>query len=135
MYASMVYEFHNPTGSPERGGKHGRHHLVALCRWLVLLVLVYTSVIPTEARREACTEGRLRVAVDVGHSKTVPGAKSATGKPEYDFNKRFAVELGVARGKAARSLDLFLLSDNLKLLGRPREAAQKRGRCCPFDPS
>jgi N-acetylmuramoyl-L-alanine amidase len=49
--------------------------------------------VPSLARR--CSEVPLRVAIDVGHSATEPGATSARGKPEYEFNKRFADELVV----------------------------------------
>src|SRR5262249_29451847 len=79
----------------------------------------------SEGAARFCAGGNLRVAIDVGHSKAVPGARSATGKLEYDFNKRFAQEL-VRFSKARPGLDLFLLSsDGLNLLDRPRQAAQK----------
>jgi N-acetylmuramoyl-L-alanine amidase len=37
-----------------------------------------------------CDRAAFRVAVDVGHTEEVPGAKSARGNYEYDFNLRLA---------------------------------------------
>jgi N-acetylmuramoyl-L-alanine amidase len=37
-----------------------------------------------------CNRASFRVAVDVGHTAEAPGAKSARGKYEYDFNLRLA---------------------------------------------
>jgi len=68
------------------------------------------------------------VAIDVGHSKAVPGATSATGKSEYEFNKRFADEL-VSRGKTWPDVHLFALNpsgNEFGLRDRPHQAA-KRG--------
>ncbi len=39
---------------------------------------------------QTCNRASFRVAVDVGHTAEVPGAKSARGKYEYDFNLRLA---------------------------------------------
>jgi N-acetylmuramoyl-L-alanine amidase len=42
---------------------------------------------PTAA---GCDRASFRVAIDVGHTATVPGAMSARGVPEYEFNLRLA---------------------------------------------
>ena len=75
-----------------------------------------------------CSEGRLRVAVDIGHSRAHPGATSARRAPEYIFNARFAKEL-VAKSKHASpsgsSLDLFIHNPggaDVDLYSRPRNA-------------
>jgi N-acetylmuramoyl-L-alanine amidase len=87
--------------------------------WLSLLL-------PADALAQGCAPGRLRVAIDIGHSRVASGATSATGKQEYYFNKRFAYEL-VDRAKTSPDVDLFLLmGNNLSLLDRPYQAA-KRG--------
>jgi N-acetylmuramoyl-L-alanine amidase len=39
-------------------------------------------------------QGQFRVVVDVGHSAEVPGAMSARGVPEYEFNLRLATQIG-----------------------------------------
>lgn len=95
-------------------------------RRAMLLALVCAAlVVPGGAHAQACAEGRLRVAVDIGHTKAVPGAISATGKTEWAFNKRFADEL-LARGKAWPALHLFALTgDNLDLRQRPLQAARR----------
>jgi N-acetylmuramoyl-L-alanine amidase len=98
-----------------------------LCRWIEVLVLAWAaSLLAGGADAMSCPEGRLRVAIDVGHSKAVPGAISATGKTEYEFNKRFADEL-VARSRAWRGVQLFMLSGTeLGLRDRPEQAAERR---------
>src|SRR5262249_22890382 len=40
--------------------------------------------------RPVCDRGAFRVVVDVGHTAKVPGAISARGFNEYDFNLRLA---------------------------------------------
>lgn len=39
---------------------------------------------------DACKRAQFRVLLDVGHSAEVPGAMSARGVPEYEFNLRLA---------------------------------------------
>jgi N-acetylmuramoyl-L-alanine amidase len=93
-------------------------------RWLLLLALTGLQLLPAEASGEPCA-GKVRVAIDVGHSKALPGARSATGKWEHDFNKRFAEEL-VASSESWPDMALFMLTgDKLSLWGRPDQAAQK----------
>ena len=71
-----------------------------------------------------CSVRTLRLAIDVGHSKTDPGAISATGKSEYEFNKRFADEL-INRSKEFRALQMFVLQSGNELKSRPNEAAHR----------
>lgn len=51
-----------------------------------------TSSIPAAARpaRTRCDPEKFRIVIDVGHTAEVPGAKSARGAREYDFNLRLA---------------------------------------------
>jgi N-acetylmuramoyl-L-alanine amidase len=44
-------------------------------------------------RSDACDHRGFRVIVDVGHTAGKPGAKSARGADEYDFNLRLAKEI------------------------------------------
>jgi N-acetylmuramoyl-L-alanine amidase len=53
-----------------------------------------TRVPAQEAAQPACDRAQFRVVVDVGHSAEVPGATSARGVPEYDFNLRLANRIG-----------------------------------------
>ena len=72
----------------------------------------------------ACPPPKLRVAVDIGHSKQ-RGALSARGVREFEFNDRFARELVAAAASQLR-LDLFLISpdkDDVGLTERPQLAA------------
>lgn len=43
---------------------------------------------PTSAQRHACNRAAFRIAIDVGHTREAPGAVSAHGIDEYDFNLR-----------------------------------------------
>jgi N-acetylmuramoyl-L-alanine amidase len=97
----------------------------AAARCVVVLAAAGGWWLPTGASGESRTGSGLRVAVDVGHSQARPGARSATGKSEHDFNRRFAEEL-VARSESWRDLTLFMLTGaKLSLRDRPDQAAQK----------
>jgi N-acetylmuramoyl-L-alanine amidase len=45
------------------------------------------------AEQSKCNRAQFRLFVDVGHTTEVPGAMSARGVPEYDFNLRLAKEV------------------------------------------
>ncbi|HEX9555326.1 MAG TPA: N-acetylmuramoyl-L-alanine amidase, partial [Reyranella sp.] len=45
---------------------------------------------PRSARPQQCNAAAFRVVVDVGHSVQKPGARSARGVGEYDFNLHLA---------------------------------------------
>src|SRR5262245_21579258 len=47
----------------------------------------------TAAPADQCNRGQFRLIVDVGHTAEVPGAMSARGISEYDFNLRLATEI------------------------------------------
>jgi N-acetylmuramoyl-L-alanine amidase len=101
-----------------------RQRIPAPQRWLLLFALLCGPPAPAGASGEPCAS-KLRAAVDVGHSKSRPGARSATGKWEHDFNRRFAEEL-VAQAGSWPDLDLLVLTgDKLSLRERPQQAAQR----------
>lgn len=53
------------------------------------------SVAPEgKAESAGCDRAQFRVVVDVGHSAEVPGAFSARGVPEYEYNLRLAQRIG-----------------------------------------
>ena len=67
--------------------------------WLVVLAALIGSwgcawaqpaAAPSGQDRSACDRSAFRLVVDVGHSDQVPGAKSARGLREYDYNLRLA---------------------------------------------
>ena len=65
------------------------------------------------------------VAVDVGHSLAAPGALSARGRPEFEFNRELAAEL--ARALAVRGLEVRLVGadgDQITLSQRTDAARQ-----------
>ncbi len=78
--------------------------LLSLC----LLLLAASAAWATDAARARCEPAALAVAVDAGHGPGIPGATSARGVPEYDFNLRLAKEL-VSALHAAGFPKAFLL--------------------------
>lgn len=91
---------------------------------VALLVACFSPV----AHSRSCGDNPLRVAIDIGHSRVVPGADSARGKPEYEFNRRYALELLQMQNKWT-GLSLFLLETSgkaLSLQDRPRLADQAK---------
>src|SRR5262249_1675814 len=48
------------------------------------------SIVQHASDGSSCTRSAFRVLVDVGHTATSPGADSARGVPEYDFNLKLA---------------------------------------------
>jgi N-acetylmuramoyl-L-alanine amidase len=58
----------------------------------------------------ACDRGAFRIVLDVGHSAQVPGAISARGVPEYDFNLRLAEEVDRALKAAGFSAAHMLVT-------------------------
>ena len=76
---------------------------LALC--VALVSTAWGGSVPTPAKRPAaapaqgqahaqaqasCNRGQFRIVIDVGHTADSPGAVSARGVNEYDFNKRLA---------------------------------------------
>jgi len=58
----------------------------------------------------ACARAQATVAIDVGHFIEEPGATSARGRPELDFNRELAAEIELAvRG---RGLGTMLIGDD-----------------------
>ena len=77
---------------------------LALC--VALASTAWGGSVPTPAKRPAaapastqaqghasCDRGQFRIVVDVGHTAASPGAVSARGVNEYDFNKRLATRV------------------------------------------
>jgi N-acetylmuramoyl-L-alanine amidase len=64
------------------------------------------------------------VALDIGHTPSHPGAISATGIPEYEFNKTVVTKINVALAKTETIQPYIIASSNeLTLAGRTRLAA------------
>ncbi|KAF5032804.1 N-acetylmuramoyl-L-alanine amidase [anaerobic digester metagenome] len=76
---------------------------------LLMFVLLAASAPHTaDAAGASCAKATLAIAVDAGHGPNVPGATSARGVPEYDFNLRLARDV-VAALAAAGFPKAFLL--------------------------
>lgn len=96
--------------------------------WLFVAVLVFLAVVPPAAAR--CLPAALAVAVDAGHGPQASGAESATGIPEYAFNRRLAERVVAALAEAGFSRAFLLdpASRDLPPAARARAAnAAKAG--------
>jgi N-acetylmuramoyl-L-alanine amidase len=56
----------------------------------VTLLTSYGEAMAAKSRRPACNPAAFRTVVDVGHTIEKPGARSARGVAEFDFNFRLA---------------------------------------------
>jgi N-acetylmuramoyl-L-alanine amidase len=56
--------------------------------WPFLLIFFWGAALSSE-----CGAKEYKIAIDIGHSQSVPGALSARGVPEYQFNKQVATLL------------------------------------------
>jgi N-acetylmuramoyl-L-alanine amidase len=64
------------------------------------------------------------VAIDVGHSQDQPGASSARGVPEFEYNRALSVDVERAlRRRGMRTLRIGARGDAHDLAGRTAEAA------------
>jgi N-acetylmuramoyl-L-alanine amidase len=60
------------------------------CLPFVTVLLLMAAAHTQEANAADCQRSSFRTVVDVGHTVAVPGADSARGVPEYDFNLKLA---------------------------------------------
>jgi N-acetylmuramoyl-L-alanine amidase len=91
--------------SPARAPGRVRTAFAALAAMLVAGGIAQAA--PAQNGRSAkkpaessCDRANFRVIVDVGHSAEVPGATSARGVPEYEFNHGLAVQIEKALQRA-----------------------------------
>lgn len=96
------------------------------CPAILLVAIAAAILIPFNAAvaQSACNDDKLRIAIDIGHSKKRGGALSARGVREFHFNNRFAREL-VHAARDNPKTELFLISpDNsdIGLRDRPKRA-------------
>ncbi len=67
---------------------YGSHRRFGI--WLLLAWLLWRLV---HGGAQAACPSDFAIAIDIGHSLDQPGATSARGKPEYDFNRRLGLAL------------------------------------------
>jgi N-acetylmuramoyl-L-alanine amidase len=98
--------------------------LLSAAKWLALPVLLLAYA--PQAVAGSCSRP-VRIALDVGHSASDTGTPSASGKTEYAFNRRFALELQRA-GRSHQGRDIFVIdagSTGLTLQERTAEARRR----------
>src|SRR5580692_12694244 len=72
-----------------------------------------------------CARSEFRVLIDVGHTATSPGADSARGVPEYDFNLKLADVIAQSLQEAGFDKTVRLITSGAKfpsLFERARRA-------------
>jgi N-acetylmuramoyl-L-alanine amidase len=74
--------------------------------------------------RPACDRAAFRTVVDVGHTAEVPGAKSARGSTEYDFNLRLAQEIDKDLRAAGFGRTVLMVSTEPPTAGLYKRAAR-----------
>ncbi len=87
--------------SPSRGLEVGRsvrparlRLLAAASLWLLVSTAAWSEPAPEAGRRDAnCVRSQFRVVLDIGHTAEAPGAKSARGVSEYEFNAQLGRRL------------------------------------------
>jgi N-acetylmuramoyl-L-alanine amidase len=103
--------------TPAAGSRKARAH--GCLRAVLLLAALAPASAASAAGESACQRAEFRVLLDVGHTSEVPGAISARGVPEYEFNLSLArrieqalvaagfgrTVLAVTAGPARASLD------------------------------
>ena len=91
---------------------------------LFALLLFQELDVPTGRTAANPTPRKHVVALDIGHTPAHPGAISATGIPEYRFNKDVVEKIEVALS-ATDSIEPYVVksADQLTLPGRARLAA------------
>jgi len=72
--------------------------------WRLFFVLLLAALVAltglSAVARAGCKPAELIVAIDAGHGPKSPGATSASGQPEYAFNKRLAAAVKDALAQA-----------------------------------
>src|SRR5262245_11484145 len=85
---------------------------------------------------ESCVRPDFRVVIDVGHTAKSPGAKSARGADEFDFNVRLAKQIDQALLEAGFAKTVLMVTE-----GPGRQSMYARVAranklwqicCCPF---
>src|SRR5262249_2968856 len=76
------------------------------------------------SRASACDRAQFRLVLDVGHTAEAPGATSARGVREYEFNLRLAKLIEAALREAGFEKTLLLVTDGPKMPGLHQRVAR-----------
>lgn len=95
--------------------RHWRTSTVSLAAVLFALPLniarAEPTVNPAKSGAASCVRPDFRVVLDVGHSARSPGAKSARGADEFDFNLRLAKQIDQALLEAGFAKAVLMVTD------------------------
>jgi N-acetylmuramoyl-L-alanine amidase len=126
-------------------GSHTQHgHVIIALRRAGIIFLFAVSILlacayryptrseqnvplPPEPPAARCERSAFRVVVDVGHTVKVPGADSARGVPEYDFNLHLAQDIDQALVDAGFDQTVLLITATSPPMGN-FERAMKANR-------
>ena len=89
-----------------------------------------------KASRANCNRAQFKAVVDVGHTDQAPGATSARGVPEYEYNLRLANRIG-QRLTAAGFVETRCWSPRATLEGLTKRVGRANNMAadCSLDPS
>jgi N-acetylmuramoyl-L-alanine amidase len=94
---------------------HWRTIAVSLAAFLSALPLGMargeSTVSPAKSDAANCVRPDFRVVLDVGHTAKSPGAKSARGADEFDFNLRLAKQIDQALLEAGFAKTVLMVSE------------------------
>lgn len=93
-----------------------------VCQWRIIAVLLAAALLPAGIVRAEppepvksgatnCGRADFRVVLDVGHTARSPGARSARGVDEFDFNLRLAKQIDEALLTAGFARTILMVSD------------------------
>jgi len=83
-----------------------------------------TRAMPKTVHPAHCNHTAFRVVIDVGHTREAPGALSARGVPEYDFNLRLAKQIEEKLIEAGFVSTNLLITDGPAKIGLTERVAR-----------
>jgi N-acetylmuramoyl-L-alanine amidase len=97
---------------------------IALSQSLSSFAEGQTAVVaPGESKSSKCNRAKFRVILDVGHTVEEPGAISARGVPEYEFNLHLAQQIERKLFDAGFGKTLLLITGGLAIPGLVQRVA------------
>src|ERR1700720_750057 len=97
-----------------------KHALLRVIALAVILVgaawqAVHAQDSATQHASGTCARSAFRVLIDVGHTATSPGADSARGVPEYEFNLKLADVIAQSLQEAGFDKTIRLVTSGSRL--------------------
>jgi N-acetylmuramoyl-L-alanine amidase len=89
------------------------------CRITAALAIALLAAAPLAARA-ACDASNFPIAVDIGHTAQSPGATSARGKPEFEYNLALGRTVAAALHNAGFPVEMIVVSGDGKTQLRNR---------------